>query len=197
MTMIYINNKFTQEVTIMKNCKVCKKEVANNAKTCPHCGAKLKMGLGMKVLIGFGAFILLAIIGSALGGNDKSTTTNSQNTVSVKKTDKSQPIQIIEVDAKALSKAFEENEIKANQTYKNKIAKITGTVDDIGEILEQTYIVLQSHKEFALCSTQCFFDDKDEIKKIADLKKGDEVTLQGTIDGKSMNVTVNDCKFVK
>ena len=185
----------------MKNCKVCQKEVANNAKTCPHCGAKLKMGLGMKVLIGFGAFILLAIIGSALGGNDKSTTTNSQDTVSVNKSNKTEPTkqteQIIEVDAKVLSKAFDENEIKANQTYKNKAAKITGTVDDIGEILNQTYIVLQSHKEFALCSTQCFFDDKDEIKKIADLKKGDEVTLQGTIDGKSMNVTVNDCRFVK
>ena len=26
----------------MKKCKVCSKEIASNAKTCPECGAKIK-----------------------------------------------------------------------------------------------------------------------------------------------------------
>lgn len=37
--------------TALKNCKSCGKEVAKSAKICPHCGAKLKMGLMTKLAI--------------------------------------------------------------------------------------------------------------------------------------------------
>ncbi|BAU27649.1 hypothetical protein DFP93_102103 [Aneurinibacillus soli] len=36
----------------MVPCKVCKKEVAKSAITCPHCGAKLKMHPAGKFFIG-------------------------------------------------------------------------------------------------------------------------------------------------
>jgi hypothetical protein len=69
----------------MKNCKVCSKEIAKSAKTCPHCGAKLKMGLLKKVGIGFGILIVIGIIGS-LGSNDSSTSTNSDSSKSTTST---------------------------------------------------------------------------------------------------------------
>lgn len=42
-----------------KNCKSCGAEVDKTAKICPQCGAKLKMGIGKKLLIGFGIIIVL------------------------------------------------------------------------------------------------------------------------------------------
>jgi hypothetical protein len=44
---------------------------------------------------------------------------------------------------------------------------------------------------------QCFFKEKDEINKIAQKNKGDKVTIIGKIDGKSLNVSVQNCKFVE
>lgn len=94
-----------------------------------------------------------------------------------------------------LAEAYEANEIKANQDYKGKLAEITGTVENIGESLGSTYITLASGKDFSIVSVQCFFKDKDEIAKIAELSKGTEVTVVGKIDGLSMNVGVSNCKF--
>ena len=42
----------------LTTCKSCGKEVAKSAKSCPHCGAKLRMGMGLKLIIG------LAVIGA-------------------------------------------------------------------------------------------------------------------------------------
>lgn len=46
----------------MKTCKACSTEVAKTAKTCPKCGAKLKVGFLPKLLI---ALVGLAILGVA------------------------------------------------------------------------------------------------------------------------------------
>lgn len=58
--------------TKMKNCKACGAEVAKSAKTCPNCGAKLKMShpilFGVLILI-----ILAGIIGAFSGGSDTPT----------------------------------------------------------------------------------------------------------------------------
>ena len=40
-------------------CKACKVEVDGKAKVCPSCGAKMKMGLGKKLLIGFAVLFVL------------------------------------------------------------------------------------------------------------------------------------------
>jgi RNA polymerase subunit RPABC4/transcription elongation factor Spt4 len=59
----------------LKVCKVCHKEVAKSAKTCPNCGAKLKMGLFTKLIIGIGVLIIIGAIASAGNkGNDKTST---------------------------------------------------------------------------------------------------------------------------
>lgn len=68
----------------MKQCKVCGKEVAKSAKTCPYCGAKLKSkGMGCLIVILVIAF--LALIGSLVGGgsdsdDSKTPKNNTQNT---------------------------------------------------------------------------------------------------------------------
>ena len=61
----------------MKKCKVCSKEIASNAKTCPECGAKNKKAIYKRPW-----FIILAIIIilGAVGGSshDKSKVANNE-----------------------------------------------------------------------------------------------------------------------
>ena len=75
------------------------------------------------------------------------------------------------------------------------LCTMTYFVSDIGEVLGSTYITLEAGEEFAITQAQCFFKDEEQINKVAELSKGDTVTIIGKCDGKSMNVEVNDCSF--
>jgi hypothetical protein len=85
----------------MKLCKACGKEVASSAKVCPGCGQKLKMGFGMKLLIGVGGLIVLGVIISANGGDNGASTSsvNAPSTTTSKPADKKQEDPQIEGDA--------------------------------------------------------------------------------------------------
>jgi len=138
----------------------------------------------------FWVIIVVVLIGaiSSQGGNDVTPTQSTAAPAPVKEV-----MPEVVVTAADLSAAFEANEVKANKDYKDKLAEITGTVDSVGEMLGQTFVVLSSGKDFSIVNVQCFFDDKAEIDKIAELNKGDTVTIMGNIDGMSMNVGVNGC----
>lgn len=107
------------------------------------------------------------------------------------KTDEKQAT--ITIAAEELSQAYADNEVKADGTYKGKTALITGTISDIGVMLGQTYIVFDSSANYGLNSVQANFSNKDEIAKIANLNKGDTITIQGKIDGMSIYVSVVNC----
>ncbi|KGP76613.1 hypothetical protein JT05_03770 [Desulfosporosinus sp. Tol-M] len=145
-----------------------------------------------KILIAIVAIVVIVGIASSMGDNGKTTAPTSNQSTS-KPADTKPPVEVIKVTAVDLAAAYESNEVKADQTYKGKTAEIAGTVDSIGVVLDQTYVTLSSGKDFAIVSTQCFFEDKTEIAKVAELKKGDKVTVQGVIEGKSMNVGVKKC----
>jgi hypothetical protein len=70
----------------LKNCKTCNHEVAKSAKTCPSCGAKLKMGFLAKAGIAVAALIILGIIASS-GGDDSSNTATTASTSNAKSSD--------------------------------------------------------------------------------------------------------------
>ena len=141
----------------------------------------------------FGIIIISVVIGWILfGGGNKSVQVANTTTPIVKPTD-IPPIPISAVD---LAKAFEDNEIKANALYKDKHVQVSGKIKSIGESFGSTYIVLDSGKDFSITDIQCFFNDKTEISKIANLNKGDMATIKGSVDGKSLNVSVTECIFV-
>jgi hypothetical protein len=123
-----------------------------------------------KILIAIVAIVIIGGVISAMGGV-KETATPTSNQSASKPSDTKPPAEVIKVTAVDLAAAYESNEVKADQTYKGKTAEITGTVQDVGVILDQTYITLSSGKDFAIVSTQCFFEDKAEIAKVAELKK--------------------------
>lgn len=139
------------------------------------------------VLVIFGA------IGASGSEDDESVTTSA---APKKETKKEEEVKAeIVVTAVDLCKAFEDNEIKANKEYKDKLVEVTGEITDIGEAFGSTYIILSSEVDFSLTDAQCYFKDKDEIDKIADLSKGDTVTIIGKVDGKSLNIGIKKCVF--
>lgn len=151
----------------------------------------------LSVVIGL---LLLIVIGN-MGSNDKKEV--KKDTVSIStaaadnkavKTEAPKP-QVIEISAQDLANAYESNEVKADQDYKNKQLKITGIVKDIGkDILNDMYVSLEDGKEYSILSVQCFFE-KSSSDKLASLKKGDSITIVGKCTGKLMNVLVKNCKF--
>jgi len=177
-------------------CKTCSEEIAASAKVCPKCGAKNKKPIYKKWWFWV---IIVIIFLAALGGNAPDTSTTSVDAPDkkavVKDTPAEKEVETIVLSAVDLAAAYEDNEIKANKLYKDKIVEITGKVDSIGEVLGSTYITLVGSDEFAITKAQCTFKDEEQINKIAELSKGDTVTVIGKVDGKSLNVGVNDCKF--
>ena len=189
---------------MLVNCKACGKEIGKGVKKCVHCGADQRNFFSKhKIITGILALIIIGGIGSAMGSGGKTdpvqapavaTTTTTPVTTPTPTPVKAKPVvEVIKVSAVDLAATYEANEVKADQTYKGKTADITGTVDNIGVVLGSTYVVLSAGKEFSITNIQCFFKDQAEITKVAELKKGDKVTIQGVIDGKSMNVSVNNC----
>lgn len=188
----------------MINCKACGKEIAKGVKKCPHCGKDQRnFFMKHKILSGILILVLIGTIGSALGGGEEETGKIASNDTSQiaettdKETEKVEEVkeEVIVVSAAELSKAYEENEVRADKDYKGKMVEVNGKVENIGVVLDQTYVTLSAEKDFSITSIQCFFKDESEIDKVSDLNEGDIITVKGKVDGKSMNVGVNDCIF--
>ena len=162
---------------------------------------KKRGGCLKNILIMIGVLVIVGFIGNYFSGSDNtSTTNNSQNNVAdVKPTENNkeeilEEEPIIEVSATQLLEDYDANEVRANEQYKGKRAKISGIVDSIGETFGQTYVTINGGDEFELLSVQCFFKDSSALSS---LNKGDQITVEGNIDGKSMNIGVKDCTLIQ
>ncbi|MBV7440475.1 OB-fold putative lipoprotein [Weeksellaceae bacterium TAE3-ERU29] len=98
-----------------------------------------------------------------------------------------------EISATALYSAYEQNEISADEMYKNKKLGITGTISNIGkDIFDSPYISLEV--DF-LQNVNCYFD-KDNNKFISQLRKGQQITIIGTCKGMSLtDVIIKNCEL--
>lgn len=184
----------------MIKCPECGKEISDKANSCPSCGFTLKeqepqlhssKGATKKkgCLIGFLIFIGIIMIGFCSNGNTSSDEGSSQSTSAQAKA--VEPV--LTVTASELLAAFEQNELKANQTYKNKYIAIQGAVDNIGEdIMGSPYVTLKTGN--VILSVQCMLN-KSEASKAANLNKGQQIIVQGNCDGKFGNVLIKNCSI--
>lgn len=100
----------------------------------------------------------------------------------------------IELDAKTLIKAYEGNEIDADDAYKGRVAVVSGKVDSIGkDILDDAYITVGTGAAFELPTVQCMLADAGDAKG---LKKGQQVRVRGEVRGLMMNVLLDECVVV-
>ncbi|MES1921283.1 hypothetical protein MHBO_002833 [Bonamia ostreae] len=103
--------------------------------------------------------------------------------------------EIIKVHALTLEQEYNDNEVAADQKYKDKWVYVFGTVQDIGKILNKSYITLEGKETtLSLSSAQCSFKGKNS-EPIGSINKGDKVIVYGKCTGKVLcSVMFDDCQ---
>jgi hypothetical protein len=99
----------------------------------------------------------------------------------------------IEVTANEIYQAYEDNQIVADEQFKDKYIIVTGIVDDIKkDILGNPYVTLETSSYW---SVQCMFP-KEDIAVLTKLSKGQKVRIAGRVTGTTMNVLLEHCRLV-
>jgi hypothetical protein len=92
------------------------------------------------------------------------------------------PSAVTEMHAAALVKEFENNEIRANQTYIGKRVRITGTVNTI-EIDRAGLIVLTFKSSVSTYrNARCYFN-KSQSSRVSTLSAHEQATVEGVVKG--------------
>jgi RNA polymerase subunit RPABC4/transcription elongation factor Spt4 len=175
------------------SCKACGKEIAKSAKVCPHCGKKNKKPFWQVLLIIIGVIVFISVVAN-MNNNSTDNTSTTGSAQNEKTAESQKPIEAITIAPDDLFAAYDGNEVKADNTYKGKMVRISGKVGDIGkDILDQPYITF-ARGEWDMVHVQVYFK-KNEQAKMAELDKGQQITIVGRCDGKSMNVIIKDSVF--
>ena len=165
------NNKMT-------TCKTCGKEMAKNAKVCPHCGAKNKKPIFTRPW--FIAIVVIIIIIAAItsGGKKNSKTTvsgkpDSTNSSAENSTSESTTasIEYTSYTVDDLMAQLNDNALKASDAHKGEYVRITGKLGTIDS----------SGKYISLLPVQCYIKNDETKAKVAELSKDSMVTLTGKI----------------
>lgn len=141
----------------------------------------------MKNLMNLGivGVIFLTVLGC--GGGSNTGTTPASNTTAAPD---EKPIA---VQAKALTKEYDENELAADGKYKGKLLAVSGKVSNIAETLGNVTAQLEGHN--VVLSVMCNFDESQKASVTA-LKKGQQATFVGRGDGSTagLYVGLQKCK---
>jgi hypothetical protein len=99
------------------------------------------------------------------------------------------------IQANALYRAYESNELAADERYKGKRLAVTGRVYQIGrDISGSPFLVIGDSG--MLDGVQCLFADAAS-GQIALLNKGDKIVVLGNVGGKTLTwVTMTNCAFL-
>lgn len=100
-----------------------------------------------------------------------------------------------DVDLAELLGTYRKNEVKGDARWKGKVIKVTGTIKSVGkDILDKPYVTM-GDDEADFRDLQCLFTKKSE-KALADVDKGQKVTVRGRVKGLMVNVLIEDCELV-
>lgn len=162
---------------------------------------KEKMHFSLSGGLKVSAVIILLIVAIAVAskGNSSSVATNTTGSVASVATNSSTPTPVqsqvpIIVTATKLSSDYQSNEVSADAKYKGNLVQVSGTIYNIGkDIMDNPYIELQNGP-YDPFGVQCMFSQSDE-SKLANLSKGQTVTLLGTVSSKVINVLVEGCQI--
>ncbi len=169
----------------LKTCSTCEKEIAKNAKVCPHCGGKVKKPFYKRVW--FIALAVIVVIGIIAGTGNENESTTSQSTPQ-----QQEQIEYISYDVSELMTDLEENAMNAENKYNKQYVEITGrlsTIDSGGSYIS----LLPSNNDFAIIGVQCYMKSEEQKAKVLELSKGDIVTVKGKITsvGEVMGYSLN------
>jgi hypothetical protein len=91
---------------------------------------------------------------------------------------------------------YEANEVAADGRYKGRTIVVSGTIETIGKDISDTPYVTLKGGEYEFRSVQAFFEEKD-LAQLAQLRKGQDVYIEGTCAGLMMNVLLKGSRLVE
>ena len=99
------------------------------------------------------------------------------------------------VDLSTLLNDYKDNEVRADGKYKDKRIALRGRVNDVKKgLLDEIYVTVGTGKQFEIPVAQCYVS-KADVASASALNQGDEVEIEGDVDGLLMNVQVRNCKI--
>jgi hypothetical protein len=102
----------------------------------------------------------------------------------------------ITVTAAELYNAYDSNALRADNTYKGKFVRVTGTVSGVDQDLltKKPYVKLRTDKPF-IDYVYIYFKET-ETSKVANLDEGQKITIVGNCEGKGvLSVNIKDSFF--
>lgn len=126
----------------LKECKVCGAEVAKNAKTCPHCGAKLKNG--HPILISVLLFFVLAAIIGAFSSDDEP-----------------KKVETTPIQTEQISELEQKNTFSVGETV--ELNGVNVTLASVTESTGSTYNTPTEGNVFLLCEFEIANNSDNEI----------------------------------
>lgn len=102
---------------------------------------------------------------------------------------------IPDVKIQTIMSDYEKNEINADNLYKGKTVRIAGTVIEIQKnVWEQAYILIGEKIDFITPPVQAFFDGSYNAQ-LAQLTKGDHLTIVCEISGLLVYIRATNCEI--
>ncbi len=183
-------------------CSECKKEMSDAAPACPSCGKPVPIIRnrlrGLLLLIGI--VFLAGVLGTV---TDKKPTPSPQTVAPIASTSQvvDPPKQVAEptkkekpilvVSAADLASDYNDNTIAADQKYKGKEYKVSGTVMSIDtDFMGDPYLTLKGGVN-SFMEPQFKFEPSEK-NQLATLKKGDKVTMVCIGSGDVMKIPMSE-----
>ena len=102
----------------------------------------------------------------------------------------------ITVQSHILYDEYRQNEIAADEQYREKVLEVEGVIESIEEnFTGSIYVTLLVGGRFELGKVQCFFADR-HMTQVAQLTKCQYVTIRGRCKGRALNVLLRNCELV-
>ncbi|GAA0076218.1 hypothetical protein UT300005_05960 [Clostridium sp. CTA-5] len=160
--------------------------------------------------IAFGSFLIIALLCYLTTNKpnivDTTVETNNIDTIntdeSLKKdnirtsTETEKEIETVTITSKELYKAYNDNEVNADNLYSGKIGIVTGKIRKISITSDRPCICLSDGKKGSMLGVNCYFANNNQSDQIAKLKKGATITIKGKIRGQSfVDVCLDNCEI--
>jgi len=162
------------------NCKACGKEIGKGVKKCVHCGTDQRNFFGKhKIITGILVILVLGGIGSALGDQDKASTTSAPVASSQAPAAKQPKADPMVVTADKLVEDLKANALNASETYKGKYVEVTGELSNI-DSGGKYFSIAPMDGSFTMTNIMCNItqEQKSTVSKFTTKQK---VTVVGTM----------------
>lgn len=180
-----------------KFCNECGKVINSKAEICPHCGVRQKgttnsgSSSTIKTILKWIliVFLILFVIGFIIGMMEDEGSTYQEDNITSSSNES-----VLEVSPQQIYRDYDSNQIAADNKYKGKLLKVTGTVDSINsDFVDEAVVEITAGGFLETVSAE---GDSNFTNTAATLSKGQEITVLCRGAGEIMGFPMmNDCVF--